>query len=132
MYPQAGNSATVTASKTLTDADSGLIQNVSTLNANTADVVITLPAAAAGKSVLVVNSGRRAGGPVGSGSSKSQNVIVRPAGTDTMTGNGFTPAAAKGALSSKTSHLSGDFLRLVSGAATWYIAELRGTWAREA
>lgn len=132
MYPQSGVQAVVTASKTLTDADSGLIQYVSTLNSATVPVVITLPAAAAGKSVVVVNGGRRAGGPVGSGASKSVDVTVRPAGSDTMTGLGFTPAAAKGAFSSKASHLAGDFIRLVSGAATWYIAEARGTWVREA
>lgn len=120
----------VTASKTLTDADLGVVQYV----APTADaqVVVTLPAAAAGKAVKVVNGGRLAGGPVGSGSSKSVNVVVRPAGSDTMSGNGFTPAAAKGANSAKATHFAGDYIELVSGAATWYVRETKGTWTREA
>lgn len=121
---------TVTASKTLTDADNGITQYVAPTAA--ADVVVTLPAAAAGKTATVVNGGRRAGGSVGSGAAKSVTVIVRPAGTDTMTGNGFTPAATKGAVSDKTVHTAGDRLELVSGAATWYIKSTTGTWTREA
>lgn len=122
--------AVVTASKTLVDADCGVVQYVAPTAA--ADVVLTLPAAAAGKTVSVVNGGRRAGGSVGSGSAKSVNVIVRPAGTDTMTGNGFTPAATKGAVSASTVHKAGDRIDLVSGAATWYVRHTKGTWTREA
>lgn len=120
----------VTASKTLTDAENGVVQYVAPTAA--ADVVVTLPAAAAGKTAIVVNGGRRAGGSVGSGAAKSLNVIVRPAGSDTMTGNGFTPAAAKGALSANTVHTAGDRIELVSGAATWYVRSTKGTWTREA
>lgn len=121
---------TVTASKTLTDADSGIVQYVAPVAAD--PVIVTLPAAAAGKVVTVVNGGRRAGGPVGSGAAKSLDLTVRPAGSDTMTGLGFTPAAAKGALSAKTVHTAGDRLELVAGAATWYVRRATGTWTREA
>lgn len=128
MLPQ--TNSRVTASKTLTDTDLGVLQYV----APTADaqVVLTLPTAAPGKTLKVVNGGRLAGGPVGSGSSKSVNVVVRPAGSDTMTGNGFTPAAAKGASSAKATHLAGDYIKLVGGTGTWYVAETKGTWSREA
>lgn len=128
MYPQ--TNVNVSANKTLTDADLGITQVVT--GSNTDGVVITLPAAAAGKAVRVINQGKQAGGTVGSGTGKSAGIIVRPAGTDTMTGNGFTPAAAKGAVNTKATQKAGDLIDLVSGAATWYIRETVGVWAREA
>jgi hypothetical protein len=103
-------SVAVTGAKTLVVADQGIGQNV------TASAVITLPAAAAGQTALV-----RVG-------KEGITVSVVPAGTDTMTGNGFTPAAAKGAVF--TNQPGGSYIQLVSGAATWHIARLLGTATR--
>ena len=112
--------AAVTGNKTLVDADNGVAQVV------TATSILTLPAAAAGKTFVVVNGaqGASAGNP---------NITVRPAGSDTMTGNGFTPAAAKGAV--LTAGAYGDYIKLTAGAATWYVTETGGSgtlWTREA
>lgn len=111
--PASGHNESVDVSagtKTLALTDQGIAQNVKVSS------VITLPAAAAGQTALV-----RIGAP-------GITVSVLPAGTDTMSGNGFTPAAAKGAVF--TNQPSGSMLQLVSGAATWHIARLLGTATR--
>lgn len=100
----------VVVNKTLVVADQGLAQNAK------ASIVFTLPAAAAGQTALV-----RIG-------KEGLTVSVLPAGTDTMTGNGFTPAAAKGIVF--TNQPGGSYVQLVSGAATWHIARLLGTGTR--
>lgn len=100
----------VTGNKTLALTDQGIAQNV------TANATVTLPAAAAGQTALV-----RVG-------KEGLTVSVVPQGTDTMTGNGFTPAAAKGAVF--TNQPAGSYIQLVSGAATWHIARLLGTATR--
>lgn len=96
--------------KTLALTDEGIVQNA------TVSSVITLPAAGAGQTALV-----RIG-------KEGITVSVLPAGSDTMTGNGFTPAAAKGAVF--TNQPAGSFLKLVSGATTWHVAGLLGTATR--
>lgn len=100
----------VTGNKTLALTDEGICQNV------TASATITLPAAAAGQTAKV-----RIG-------KEGITVSVLPAGADTMTGNGFTAAAAKGAVF--TNQPAGSILELVSGAATWHISRLLGTATR--
>lgn len=108
------------ATKTLTDADLGITQVI-----KNAACVITLPAAAAGKFVQVQLGGvQKSGSTPGSGDNKSSGVIVRPAGADTMTGDNFTPAAAKGATLLAANGRVGDRLEFVSGAATWYIRRI--------
>lgn len=102
--------AVAAASKTLALTDEGICQNV------TVSSTLTLPAAAAGQTALV-----RIG-------KEGITVSVLPAGSDTMTGNGFTPAGAKGAVF--TNQPAGSILFLVSGAATWHIAKLLGTATR--
>lgn len=111
-FPASGHNefVAVTGNKTLALADQGIVQNV------TANAVLTLPAAAAGQTALV-----RIG-------KEGLTVSVLPAGTDTMSGNGFTPAGAKGAVF--TNQPAGSLLKLVSGAATWHIAGLLGTATR--
>jgi hypothetical protein len=104
------NVVAVTGNKTLALSDQGIVQNV------TASSTVTLPAAAAGQTAVV-----RVG-------AEGITVSVLPAGTDTMTGNGFTPAGAKGAVF--TSAPAGSYIQLVSGAATWHIAKLLGTATR--
>lgn len=105
-------SAEVTGATSLVVADQGKVQNV------TASAVVTLPAAAAGQTFTL---------RVGKAGITTSLV---PAGTDTMTGNGFTPAAAKGAVF--TNQPAGSYITVVSGAATWHIQRLRGTATRTA
>lgn len=111
-------SQTVTANKTVTDVMSGYVQNV------TVDgVAVTLPAAAAGKVVVIrVGGAAPSGGAVGAVSSASVGLTVVGA----VTGLGAT-----GALSiAKANAKVGDEVTLVSGAATWYITNVIGTgWA---
>jgi hypothetical protein len=104
------NAVAVTGNKTLVVADEGIVQNV------TAAAVVTLPAAAAGQTAVL-----RVG-------AEGITTSIVPAGTDTMTGNAFTPAAVKGAVF--TSQPVGSYIKLVSGAATWHILELCGTATR--
>lgn len=113
-FPASGhnNSVDVTGAKSLVVADQGTVQNV------TASAVISLPAAAAGQTALV-----RIGAP-------GITVSVLPVGSDSMTGNGFTPAGAKGAVF--TNQPVGSLIALVSGAATWHISKLLGTATRTA
>src|SRR5438128_9774082 len=111
-FPASGHNefVAVTGAKTLALTDEGIVQNV------TASAVITLPAAAAGQTAKV-----RIG-------KEGITVSVLPAGTDTMSGNGFTPAAAKGAVF--TSQPAGSLIELVSGAATWHIRQIPGPATR--
>lgn len=111
-FPASGHNEfiAVTGAKTLADTDSGIVQNV------TANAVLTLPAAAAGK-VHKVRVGK-----------EGLTISVIPAGADTLSGNGFTPAANKGVVF--TNQPAGSLVELVSGAATWYISKLLGTATR--
>lgn len=108
--------ANVTGSKTLADSDHGTVQNV------TATATLTLPAAAAGKFFVVRNGAQGA-------TAGSINVTVTTAGTDTVTGLGFTPAANKGPVN--TAGQFGDEVTLIGGAGTWYIGRSSGTWTRQ-
>jgi len=105
-------SVNVTTTKSLVVADQGIAQNV------TASAVVTLPAAAAGQAFIL-----RVG-------KEGITTSLIPAGSDTMTGNGFTPAAAKGAVF--TNQPAGSFIWVVSGAATWHIQRIKGTATRTA
>jgi len=102
----------VTTTKSLVVADQGLVQNV------TASAVVSLPAAAAGQSFIL-----RVG-------KEGITTSLIPVGSDTMTGNAFTPAATKGAVF--TNQPAGSFIQVVSGAATWHIQRLKGTATRTA
>lgn len=104
------NVSVSTSTKTLALTDQGIVQDTKVT------CVYTLPAAAAGQTAIV-----RVG-------KEGITVTVNPAGTDTMTGNGFTPAAAKGIVF--TNQPGGSYVQLVSGATTWHIARLLGTATR--
>lgn len=107
-------SQSVTANKTLTDVMSGYVQDISIDG-----VVITLPAAAAGKTVVLRAAGVKAGGTVGSGANKTIGFTV----VGSVTGLG-----AVGALSCvKANMQAGDTVTLVGGAATWYVEQATGT-----
>jgi len=103
-------SVDVTGAKSLVVADQGIVQNV------TAAAVVSLPAAAAGQSFTL-----RVG-------ATGITTSLIPVGTDSMTGNGFTPAAVKGAVF--TNQPVGSLVTVSSGAATWHISKLSGTATR--
>jgi hypothetical protein len=107
-------SINVTVTKTITDAESGQVQNV------IADgKTITLPAAAAGKVVVIHIGGVAAGGPVGSGANKTVGLTV----VGTVCGLG----TASGALSAaKATTNAGDEIELIGGAAIWYVGRTIG------
>lgn len=108
----------VTVSKTITDAESGQVQNV------IADAkVITLPTVAAGKKIVLRVGGVPAGGPIGSGANKTVGFTV----VGTVCGLG----TASGALSGTKATLNaGDEIELIGGAAIWYVGFVKGNgWA---
>jgi hypothetical protein len=105
--------ATVSTTKTLAEADSGVVQNV------TASTTITLPATAAGYQFVI-----RVG-------ADSKTIAVSPAAADKIMGNGFTSADNKDLIF--TSARIGDFVRLVGdGVNGYFVAEIAGTATREA
>lgn len=101
-------------SKTITAADSGLVQNV--INATPGQTTtITLPAAAAalvGLTVVVRSSGNNGDNPV----------VVATNAADGVSGLGITAAVGKGV--QNLSPIAGDEIELtcsgVAGAAGWY------------
>lgn len=120
------------ASKVLTAADEGLVQNV------TVDgITITLPATAAGASYTIRNGGAApSGGPAGATSDQSVAVTVAPNSADGFTGNGFTAATNKAAINTKATAQVGDEIRVLGSGTTgvtgWNFSEVKGTWARQA
>lgn len=113
---------TVTVDTTLTAADSG---KVIVINA-AATKTITLPAASAGGGMRFTFTHQVA-------STSGAGHLIDPAGTDLVRGNGFTPAAGKGAQNTQATSRIGDSITLVSdGVSAWYIESVTGTWAREA
>lgn len=110
------NQVNVTGAKTLADTDAGVVQNV------TATATVTLPAAAAGKVYTIQNGAQGA-------TAGTVTINVTPNGTDTVTGNGFTPASGKGAVN--TLGQFGDSIVLHGATGTWYIARSSGTWTRQ-
>lgn len=113
------SSVNVSANKTLTAADSGVVQRV------TADgVVVTIPTAVAGLNFIVENGGQ-SDGQVG--------FSVSPQTADTIVGNGFTAAANKDAVNTKATARVGDRI-VIGGSATnqYAVQSARGIFAREA
>jgi len=116
------SNVTVTANKTLTVADSGIVQNV------TVDgVVITLPATVDG-AVFTIRNGGSYDGKVG--------FTVAPQAADGVTGNGFTATVNKGAVNTKATAKTGDEITLLGSGATgtggYFVSEVIGTFARVA
>lgn len=106
------------ATKTITDAESGQVHNV------IADGrTFTLPTVAAGKVVVLRIGGVPAGGPVGAGANKTVGLTV----VGTVCGLG----TASGALTAaKATSNVGDEVKLVGGAAIWYVESAKGAgWA---
>lgn len=125
-------SVNVSTNKTLTAADSGIVQNV------IADgIVITLPATANGLNFIVRNGGAAPTGyAAGTGADASVLVSVAPNAADGFTGNGFTAAVNKKALNTKATAKVGDEIAIegngTTGATGWTFFRVLGIWAREA
>jgi hypothetical protein len=124
----------VNANKTLTAADSGIIQRV------VADgVTITLPATADGLEFRFMNGGLGDGinRPAGAGANKSVGFTVHPQSTDGVTGGVTgTPTVNKGLVNTKATSIVEDELALVgngtAGVTAWGVSLIKGIWAREA
>lgn len=102
----------VTPPKTGALADCGVVQNI------VATGVYTLPAAAAGQ-VQKLRVGK-----------EGITLNVTPNGTDTVSGNGYTPAASKGVIA--TNQPAGSLIELVANAAGgWTVSRVLGTWTRQ-
>lgn len=110
-----------TANYTLTAADSGLL-----FACRTDGVIFTLPAVGAG----TVGQTYTFENIAEDGQSGMQ---LSPNSVDQIIGNGFTAVDNKDAINTKATSKKGDRMRLVSdGANGWFIADVVGTWAREA
>lgn len=119
-------SVDLSTNKTLAAADCGIVQNV------VADgLTLTLPTAAAGLNFTIRVQGVNAGSTVGSAANGTATVVVAAAGTDTVSGNGFTPAATKGPVSTKTTNQVGDEISLLGGTGGYTISSVKGTWTRQ-
>lgn len=115
------NVSIVTADTTLIPANSG---SLIVINA-AATKTMTLPSASVPG--LVFTFTHQVASTSGAGHT------IHPSGTDVMRGNGFTPAAGKGAVCTQATSRIGDAITVVSdGAGAWYIRSVTGTWAREA
>lgn len=125
-------SVDVSTNKTLTAADSGIVQNVIKDG-----VVISLPASANSLVFTVRNGGQApTNAALGAVSDGSAGVSVSPVSADGITGNGFTAAVNKDAINTKATSRVGDEITLVgtgtTGATGYIVANVKGTWAREA
>ncbi len=127
-------SVIVTANKTLTVADAGIVQVVK------GDFTVTLPtssAATAGATFIVENGGLAvANTPVGvSKGNKSAQPLVKGVAADGVSGNDFSAAVNKGAVNTKATAQVGDRIVLTgsgaTGAGAWIASSVRGIWARE-
>lgn len=106
-------SVNVSSNKTLAAADAGIVQNVIA-----DDITVTLPSTA---TAVVRAAGVPAGGPVGSGSNKSQKVTV----AGTVAGGGGASAAVTFTLA-KDDMVAGDEIAFVNGVVTHIV----GNWVR--
>lgn len=124
-------SVDVTGNKTLTAADSGIVQNVVFDTA-----VITLPSTALGLEFTIRNGGAKvnSGGPAGAVADNSVGFTVAPAAADGITGNGFTAATNKGALQTKASANVGNEIRVsgtgAAGVTGWVVGAVKGVFTR--
>lgn len=110
----------ITANATLTAAESGLV-----IVANAADLVVTLPATAAGLKFSFLL------GP--SGLSTGTGLSISPAAADAIHGNGLTSVDDKDLILAGSGDREGDMVELIAdGVDGWYISAVTGTWSKEA
>ncbi len=117
LYRAAESQQTKSADYTITAADSGRLTFV-----DTDAVVITLPATAAGLTVIVENAGADA----------AVGLSISPNASDKIQGAGLTAADNKDIVNTKATAKKGDRVVLVGdGVDGWFIQQIVGTWARE-
>lgn len=120
----------IDTNKTLTAADSGVVQNV------IADgITITLPATVVGMVFTIRNGGVPASSSVGSGTGSdfSALVTIAPNASDQINGLNVTGADNKALLNTKATSKVGDFVTLVGDGTAgvgWNVLYARGIWAR--
>lgn len=107
---------TITGNKTLDSEDSGKTFFV------TATAVVTLPAVATHVLCKIVNVG--AFGAV--------QISLSPAAADSIEGPDITAADNKDLINTLATSRRGDYAVLLDADAAGYVAEVKGTWAREA
>jgi hypothetical protein len=116
-------SVAVTGAKTLTAADSGIVQDVQ------ASATITLPATAAGLTFPIQVG-------VASATSALPTVTIAPNAADGVTGNGFTAAVNKAIVAAAATARYGDLIVLrgtgTTGVTGWIVDTVIGTWNRAA
>lgn len=119
--PQFGDVVSVTASRTLTAADSGKVYT-----SGAADLVFTLPAASAVTKGVTYTF-------VTLTLSATTGLSVSPNASDKIQGKGITAADDKDYINSAATDAAGDLLTIVcDGSDGWIVTDERGTWAREA
>jgi len=116
-----GVDATVTGNKTLTAADSGIIQNV------TATATITLPTGAAGivGAVYIIRVGSTGA------TDGAITVNVTPGGSDLVNGNGFTASAGKGAVATNQGGGLTEIVLQYGNTNNWFIVSATPGWTRQ-
>lgn len=122
-------SVDVSTNKTLTAADSGIVQNV------VADgITITLPATLQANFIIRNGGVKPTGAPAGAVADASVLVTVAPNAADGFTGNGFTATVNKAALNTKATAKVGDEIHVrgtaTTGVTGWVIERVLGTWVR--
>jgi len=119
----------VSTNKTLTAADSGIVQNV------IADgVTVTVPATINGAFFMIRNGGAAvSGGPAGTGANGTVGVTLTPNASDGITGNGWSSAVGTSRTNTKATSKIGDEIRVsgtgTTGATGWFVENVVGTWA---
>lgn len=111
---------TLTANRTLKSSDSGTLFLI-----GAADLVVTLPATAAGLvfEFQMVTAGLSAG----------TGLSISPAAADAIYGNGLTSVDNKDLILAGAGDRIGDMVQLVGDAGQGYaIARVIGTWTKEA
>lgn len=127
--PDGRYAVNVTEAKTLTAADSGIVQNVTV-----ASVTVTLPATAT-QGVWTVRDGgvKTTGGPSGAITAPAFPKLD-PNGSDTVAGFNVQTTAADGKYLTNTGGREGDEITVINTAATDgpLVLAAKGDWLREA
>lgn len=119
----------VTEAKTLTAADSGVVQNVTVAN-----TVVTLPATATVGIWTVRDGGVKGTGAATGAIASAATPRVDPDAADTVSGFNVTGTAADGKYLTNTSGRYGDEITVQNTGATngGFVLASKGDWLREA
>ena len=115
--PRARIKETISSNKNLNAEDTGKL-----MEADTDDVVFTLPSTVAGITYHIRNI-------AADGAAK---VSISPAAIDLIAGPDIAGADDKDLINTKATAKRGDYVVLVgNGAAGWHVVDISGTWAAE-